>query len=609
MSKNSTKAILIIVITLLTAALIGSIIISINKKGKTDIESNAEVKEVSSVSITESTVNQRRFIPVNNNKQNKLFNFETPIYKIVFDSAGASVKSIILKEYSEADKELDLILKSKDSDRAFMLYEGRKINNNALPIDAQFDYSIDSNNNIIFENDFYLADKEGKATDKVVKIKKTYKIGEKEYMIAIKVDVIPVNCSISDIDGYIYSIGFEPQIGPEFSSSSSKQSGQNIRNFHIKLQNKKKASLVGFSGNLFTYEQPFEWFELTGKYFSYIIAPQGENFHISAIKEGSEKEKNLTSSSYLARTYQDGQITDIFNIYLGPQLKNKMNVFNRPQDNSFGVKDLYFEKGLESGGMFNWLQIVLKWFMTLFYSIIPNWGVSIILLTLFIKILLFPLQQKSLKSSARMGEVSPKLKEIKEKYKDDPEKMNAATMALYKEADIHPFMSFIPTLIQFPILLAMYGLLNKHFELRGAMFIPGWIMDLSAPESVLSFPFTIPFIGNELHLLPIIYLATMMLLMIYTQKSTGGANNGAMQIFMTYFFPIIFFFVLYNTSSGLLLYWTMSNVFSIIQQFFTNIFTKKKKVEQKIKAEKQDKEHKPILYSGVLPPKAKRKEK
>lgn len=609
MSKNSTKAILIIVFTLLTAALIGSIIISINKKSKTDIESNAEVKEVSSVSITESTVNQRRFIPVNNNKQNKLFNFETPIYKIVFDSAGASVKSIILKEYSEADKELDLILKSKDSDRAFMLYEGRKINNNALPIDAQFDYSIDSNNNIIFENDFYLADKEGKATDKVVKIKKTYKIGEKEYMIAIKVDVIPVNCSISDIDGYIYSIGFEPQIGPEFSSSSSKQSGQNIRNFQIKLKNKKKASLVGFSGNLFTYEQPFEWFELTGKYFSYIIAPQGENFHISAIKEGSEKEKNLTSSSYLARTYQDGQITDIFNIYLGPQLKNKMNVFNRPQDNSFGVKDLYFEKGLESGGMFNWLQIVLKWIMTLFYSIIPNWGVSIILLTLFIKILLFPLQQKSLKSSARMGEVSPKLKEIKEKYKDDPEKMNAATMALYKEADIHPFMSFIPTLIQFPILLAMYGLLNKHFELRGAMFIPGWIMDLSAPESVLSFPFTIPFIGNELHLLPIIYLATMMLLMIYTQKSTGGANNGAMQIFMTYFFPIIFFFVLYNTSSGLLLYWTMSNVFSIIQQFFTNVFTKKKKVEQKIKAEKQDKEHKPILYSGVLPPKAKRKEK
>lgn len=609
MSKNSTKAILIIVITLLTAALIGSIIISINKKSKTDIKSNAEVQEVRDVSITESTVNQRRFIPVNNNKQNQLFNFETPVYKIVFDSAGASVKSIILKEYSEADKELDLILKSKDSDRAFMLYEGRKINNNALPIDAQFDYSIDSNNNIIFENDFYLADKEGKATDKVVKIKKTYKIGEKEYMIAIKVDVIPVNCSISDIDGYIYSIGFEPQIGPEFSSSSSKQSGQNIRNFHIKLQNKKKASLVGFSGNLFTYEQPFEWFELTGKYFSYIIAPQGENFHISAIKEGSEKEKNLTSSSYLARTYQDGQITDIFNIYLGPQLKNKMNVFNRPQDNSFGVKDLYFEKGLESGGMFNWLQIVLKWIMTLFYSIIPNWGVSIILLTLFIKILLFPLQQKSLKSSARMGEVSPKLKEIKEKYKDDPEKMNAATMALYKEADIHPFMSFIPTLIQFPILLAMYGLLNKHFELRGAMFIPGWIMDLSAPESVLSFPFTIPFIGNELHLLPIIYLATMMLLMIYTQKSTGGANNGAMQIFMTYFFPIIFFFVLYNTSSGLLLYWTMSNVFSIIQQFFTNIFTKKKKVEQKIKAEKQDKEHKPILYSGVLPPKAKRKEK
>lgn len=609
MKKNSTKAVLIIFFTLLTAGLISIIIIATNGKGNVQNKAVTETEKNISVEIKNNVAVKRRFIPQNNDKNGNLFQYETPIYKIIFDTKGASIKSVILKEYNENDKELDLILKTKDSDRTFMLYEGRMVKDNAIPIDSVFTHSIDKDNNIVFENDFYLADKEGNITDNIVKIKKTYRIGEKEYMIAIKVDVIPVNCSISDIDGYVYSIGFEPQIGPDFSSSSSKQSGQNTRNFFIKFKDKKKVSPLGFSGNLFTYEKPFAWLELTGKYFSYIIAPQNENFHITAVTQGSEKEKNLTSMSYLSRTYQEGQITDIFNIYLGPQLKNKMNVFDRPQDNSFGVKDLYFERGLESGGMFSWLQTALKWMMTLFYSVIPNWGISIILLTLFIKILLFPLQQKSMKSSARMGEITPKLNEIKEKYKDDPEKMNAATMALYKEADIHPFMSFIPTLIQFPILLAMYGLLNKHFELRGAMFIPGWITDLSAPESVLSFPFSVPFIGNELHLLPIIYLATMMFLMIYTQKSTSGGVNGGMQKFMTYGFPIIFFFVLYNTSSGLLLYWTMSNVFSIIQQFFTNFFTKKKKVEDKIKEEKQDKENKPVLYSGVLPPKAKKKEK
>ena len=163
------------------------------------------------------------------------------------------------------------------------------------------------------------------------------------------------------------------------------------------------------------------------------------------------------------RKAENGNISDVFNIYLGPQLKNKMNVFNRAQDNSFGVQNLYFERGLEAGGSLVWLQTILKWIMTFFYKLIPNWGISIILLTILIKLLLFPLQQKSMNSSAKMGELTPRINEIKERYKDDPQKMNEATLNLYKEADIHPFLSFIPLLIQFPILLAMYGLLNKHF--------------------------------------------------------------------------------------------------------------------------------------------------
>lgn len=608
MKKSTIKAVLITISILLIALLISIFVVRASNKRNVQDSSVEQVENNTTVSVNEQNTYQRRFAPVNDNKNGETFDFETSTYKVVFDTKGASVKSVILKEYSEKE-ELDLILKNKESDRAFLLYEGRRVKDTPLPIDSVFDYKIDDDNNIVFENDFYLLDEDGNATSNIVKIRKTYRIGDKEYMVAIKVDIIPVNCTINNTDGYLYSLGFEPQIGPEFSNLTTKQSGQNLRNFYLKFKNKKKVSTLRFSGNLFTYEEPFAWLELTGKYFSYIIAPQTENFHITAITNGSDKDKNLESRSYLSRTYQEGEVSDIYNIYLGPQLKNKMNVFDRPQDNSFGVRELYFERGLESGGVFNWLQIALKWIMSLFYKVIPNWGVSIILLTLFIKLLLFPLQQKSLKSSARMGEIAPKLNEIKERYKDDPEKMNAATMALYKEADIHPFMSFIPTLIQFPLLLAMYGLLNKHFELRGAMFIPGWITDLSAPESVLSFPFSIPFIGNELHILPIIYLATMMLLMIYTQKSSSGGVNSGMQKFMTYGFPIIFFFILYNTSSGLLLYWTMSNVFSIIQQFFTNIVNKKKKVEGKIREEKKEKENKPVLYSGVLPPKAKKKEK
>lgn len=601
------KPLIIALISIVVIAVLGVTIYFVRPKNNGNVNSasqTAEVKAEEPNNIDLSNLHKKHLTPVDNSSVQQDVNYETDIYKIVFDTKGASVKSIILKDYNENNEPLDLLLKTNEEDRAFLLYEGRELFVSPVAINDIFDYRID-NGNVIFEKEFYV---DGN-TDNIIKIVKTFRIGSSEYMIAIKVDIVPVKGDNLNINGYVYSIGFEPQLGPSFVSSSSKQARQNTRTFYLKFSNKKKVRPLRFSGNIFTYEEPFQWLELTGKYFSYIIAPQNNNFHINAIQKGSEKDKNLESHSYLVRKAENDSVSDVFNIYLGPQLKNKMNVFNRAQDNSFGVKDLSFERGLEAGGGLAWLQNVLKWVMSLFYKIIPNWGVSIILLTILIKLLLFPLQQKSMKSSAKMGELTPRLNEIKERYKDDPQKMNEATMNLYKEADIHPFMSFIPMLIQFPILIAMYGLLNKHFELRGAMFIPGWITDLSSPETLFSFPFSIPFMGTEFHLMPLVYLATMILLMVYTQKSTTVGQSNAMQKFMTYGFPIIFFFMLYNTSSGLLLYWTMSNVFSIIQQLVTNIVTKKNKKQQVIEETKKDKENKTALYTGVLPPKAKKKER
>lgn len=602
------KPLLIAITSIVVVALLG-VLLYFTTRDK-NVDKVETVTETTQEEKTEPTVDlenlhKKHLTPVNQDSIREDVEFETSIYRIIFDTKGASVKSIILKDYSENGEELDLLLKSKDSDRAFLLYEGRSVFVNPTPINDVFDYKVEDGN-VIFEKDFYVDED----PNNVVKIRKTFRIGDSEYMFAIKVDMIPVSGSNVNFNGYAYSLGFEPQLGPSFLQSTSRQARQNTRTFYLKFENKKKPRSLGFSGGIFTYEDPFQWLELTGKYFSYIIAPQqSSNFHISASQKGSEKERNLESRSFLVRKAENGNISDVFNIYLGPQLKNKMNVFNRAQDNSFGVQNLYFERGLEAGGSLVWLQTILKWIMTFFYKLIPNWGISIILLTILIKLLLFPLQQKSMNSSAKMGELTPRINEIKERYKDDPQKMNEATLSLYKEADIHPFLSFIPLLIQFPILLAMYGLLNKHFELRGAMFIPGWITDLSSPETLFNFPFSIPFMGTEFHLMPIIYLATMIFLMVYTQKSSTAGQSNAMQKFMTYGFPIIFFFMLYNTSSGLLLYWTMSNVFSIVQQLITNIVTKKKKrakAEEKIR---EDKENKPTLYTGVLPPKAKKKER
>ena len=135
----------------------------------------------------------------------------------------------------------------------------------------------------------------------------------------------------------------------------------------------------------------------------------------------------------------------------------------------------------------------------------------------------------------------------------------------------------LPMLLQFPILIAMYGLLNRHFELRGAMFIPGWIPDLSVPETIVTLGFNLPLLGNEIHLLPILYTVSMIFSMKITQAQNTSANGQGkgMQFFMMYGMPILFFFILYSAPSGLLLYWMAQNLLSMGQQFYTNNKLKK----------------------------------
>lgn len=136
----------------------------------------------------------------------------------------------------------------------------------------------------------------------------------------------------------------------------------------------------------------------------------------------------------------------------------------------------------------------------------------------------------------------------------------------------------LPMLIQMPIFFALYGLLNKYFDLRGAVFIDGWINDLSAPESVWNFaPFRIPILGwSNLRLLPFLYLGTQLLMSKFTQAPSGGGQNAMQTKMLTLGMPIMFFFILYDMPSGLLLYWTVTNILTATQQAYISSRKKKK---------------------------------
>ena len=200
--------------------------------------------------------------------------------------------------------------------------------------------------------------------------------------------------------------------------------------------------------------------------------------------------------------------------------------------------------------------------LNLFNIIFHNYGVSIILLTILIKILFYPLTLKSYRSMAKLKELQPVMEEIKKKYADDKEKMNQKLMELYKEYKVNPMGGCLPTLLQLPIFIALYYVLLKAIELRHAPFFL-WMNDLSAPDNLVVFAlggFHLP-----IRILPLLMGATM----YYQQKLTPSTMDKSQQAIFT-FLPIIFTFLFYGLPSGLMLYWSTNNIISIYQQLRIN---------------------------------------
>jgi YidC/Oxa1 family membrane protein insertase len=230
--------------------------------------------------------------------------------------------------------------------------------------------------------------------------------------------------------------------------------------------------------------------------------------------------------------------------------------------------------------------------MKLFYQITGSWGFSIILLTIALKIILYPLNSWSAKSMIKFQEVAPKLKAIDEKFKKDPMKAQMAKANLMRESGANPMMGCFPMLIQLPFLLGMFGLLKTSFALRGAPFIPGWIDDLSAPDVLFSWGRSFPLIGNSFHLLPVLLGAVMYFQSKMTQKGPKDVNNMTEQerqsLMMGRIMPIMFTAIFYNFPSGLNIYWLFSSLFGIGQQWLIQKQMKAAKSSDEIELEVKD---------------------
>jgi YidC/Oxa1 family membrane protein insertase len=212
--------------------------------------------------------------------------------------------------------------------------------------------------------------------------------------------------------------------------------------------------------------------------------------------------------------------------------------------------------------------------MKFFYKITYSWGISIILLTVALRIMLYPLNAWSIKSTMRMQKIAPRVSAIQQKYKKDPKRSQMEIMALYKEAGANPLTGCFPILIQMPFLIGMFDLLKSTFELRGATFIPGWIDNLAAPDVLFSWNYPVIFFGTNFHLLPIILGVVMYL----QQKFSAGISKSnqpltdqqKQQKMMSNIMAIVFAVMFYHFPSGLNLYWLSSMLLGILQQWWMN---------------------------------------
>jgi YidC/Oxa1 family membrane protein insertase len=308
-----------------------------------------------------------------------------------------------------------------------------------------------------------------------------------------------------------------------------------------------------------------EWVAVSNQFFTTLMAPLtakatgvwGRGFDI----ERPPDQKLLGIEGALGMPgfqVQPGQIYSArFEIYAGPKLYHRL------------AQLPHNEAEIMNFGMFKIVCQFLLNFMNLLHSWLHDYGLAILALTTIIKLTLWPIQNRANRSMRQMAALSPKMQELRDKYKDDPTRMNQELMKLYKQYGINPVGGCLPMMIQVPIFFGLFTMLGQAVELRNAKFL--WVKDLSQPDTLFVIlgmgwiPILgIPGVGLAVNILPILMGATQVWLMRMTPK-TGDPTQRRVMMFM----PLIFLFFCYNFAAALALYYTAQNLFSILQ-FYQN---------------------------------------
>lgn len=475
---------------------------------------------------------------------------ETDNYRAVLSTRGAIIKKWELKKY----------FYDKDNNQLVQMIRNEGFGNLGIQFasnnDTVYTYKY------IFTPDKYSLDlTKGKISDSIVfewnisdnkKLRKIYTFHNDNYLIDLDIEMVNLDDFISDQKYTLLWLS-----GLHHTEKDILEDMRNTKAYiftggdreELKLaekpdQHKQSPRIDG----------KIDWVALRTKYFASIIFPKTDD-NILAQVSGETKaidKKNVIknfSTRLQLKIPPTGRndYSQNFQVYLGPLDYNIIKEYHEGFDKIMGYGPAIIRP-------FAKLTI---WVFTFLHDFIPNYGVVLIVFSILVKLVVYPLTRKSYVSMREMQKLQPLMTELREKYGKDPQRMNKETMKLYKEHGVNPLSGCLPNLIQMPLLFAIFMVFRNTIELRQEPFV-FWITDLSAPDTIL-LPFALPLIGNALHIIPIIMGASM----FWQQKMT---MKDPKQKAMVYFMPIFLTFIFYRFPSGLNLYYTLFNVLSMIQQ-------------------------------------------
>jgi len=464
---------------------------------------------------------------------------DTDLYTAVFTARGAALKSVILKKYREQNTPTaHPVVLGNRSDPAVQTFMTRAPGFN-LPEGAPFSADAASlrvsgseKKQLVFTY----------VTSQGVSIRKTYHFEGGSYGVRLESQVI--NGGTTPLVGSLQQvISYSAQ--QKAGESRYDASGSYLYSDNS-LKHDKQKDITSASK---TYDKNLLWAGFADKYFlTAILAENGSIASIELKKNPAGYIESIVSSPQL--TIPSGQAAVVVNrLFVGPK---DIDIL-KSQGNSL-------EQSLDLG----WFSVIAKpllYTLKFFYKYVGNYGVAIIIITVILKAIFFPLTHKSYKSMKDMQKIQPLMAALKEKHKNDRNELNKAVMELYREHKVNPLGGCLPMLIQIPVFFALYKALMFSIELRHAPFFL-WITDLSGPDNLFGQLLGLPFVIGPL---PLVMGATM-----FIQQKLTPSNMDPAQAKMMLMLPVVFTFMFLNFPSGLVLYWLLNNVLTIAQQMYIN---------------------------------------